>query len=226
MADNAVLDKGVILGFCFLSDPHHERCTDYINSGNTDYFTTEGIEQIFDKKKEDIISRHKEAILGHAKEITTRYHGELTRADIVEIQEGINRENNDAWRYLLDFYKENEGRTVYEITKNLRNIARDLEQRAEARKNTLYPRLNGWIRFDQHLDIQDVLKPLRIKDEEDFWICIDAHDIAVNIDGKTELATTNPSDFGIDEIQELILEETAVDEIVYVFVSRDYDPSG
>jgi|GEM_PF-7054160 len=26
MADNAFLDKGVILGFCFFTDPHHREC--------------------------------------------------------------------------------------------------------------------------------------------------------------------------------------------------------
>lgn len=224
MPQNAVLDKGVILGYCFFSDPHHTRCVQYLDFPETDYYTTKEIEDIFEIKKDNIINRHRKAILRHVQLITDEYDEELTEEDIERIQSRIDRRSNDAWRYLLDFYQGKEGETVYQIARTLRSIVRDMEQRAEERRETLYPHLLGWLRIDAHEDIQDELEPLRRRDEEDFWICIDAHDIAANVTGETELATNNPSDFGHADIEDLILEVTAIDNIEYIFVSLTYEP--
>lgn len=224
MTENAVLDKGVILGYCFFSDPHHERCSEYVEIEETDYFTTKEIEEIFEAKKNEFITKHRRSILNHIRKVTSEYSGELSDNDIEDIQAGIDGEENDAWRYLLDFYQGRIGQNVYEVTNELRNLAGDIEQRAEERREVLYPHLMGWIRIDSHNVVQERLEPLRERDEEDFWICIDAHDIAANIDGETELATTNPSDFGVDEIEELILEHTELDNIEFVFVSSSYEP--
>lgn len=236
MTENAVLDKGLILGYCFFSDPHHERCLEYIDFEETDYFTTRQIEEIYHRKHQDIIRTHRRAILDHARNVTDGYGGTLHEEDIQEIRAGIDRGNTPAWRYLLDFYRGRTGQDVYVVTKELRNLARDLEQRAEQRKEVLYAELQSWLRIDSHEAVQEQLEPLRQRDEEDFWVCIDAHDIAANIAGDTELATTDPKDFGaelvgsdsshveIETMDELILAVTALSNIEFVFVSRSYEP--
>jgi hypothetical protein len=106
---------------------------------------------------------------------------------------------------LEDFYDGKAGRSVYEVTDELREVIREIEQRAEARKETLYSIFQGWLRISSHGSVQDELTQLRAQDEEDFWIVIDAHDFATNMRGETELATTNPAEFADDQIKEEIL---------------------
>ncbi|WP_424015498.1 hypothetical protein ACOZ35_05845 [Halorubrum xinjiangense] len=107
----------------------------------------------------------------------------------------------------------------------LREVIREIEQRAEARKETLYSTFQGWLRLSSHESVQDELTQLRAQDEEDFWIVIDAHDVAANVSCETELATTNPAEFADDQIREEILGATAIDSIELVFVSSEYSPS-
>ncbi|KDE56631.2 hypothetical protein EL22_25795 [Halostagnicola sp. A56] len=143
----------------------------------------------------------------------------------MEIQSEIDRDENSAWRYLEDFYEDKAGRGVYKVTDELREVIREIEQRAEARKETLYSTFQGWLRISLHESVQNELTQLRAQDEEDFWIVIDAHDVAANVPGETELATTNPAEFADDQIKEEILGATAIDSIKLVFVSREYSPS-
>ena len=64
MADQAFLDKGVLLGYCFFTDTHHVVCKDYIESSAADFYATKQVEDIFNKKKDSIIESHRQAILG------------------------------------------------------------------------------------------------------------------------------------------------------------------
>jgi len=224
MADSAFLDKGIILGYCFYTDTHHVRCREYIESTDAELYATKQVEDIFQNAKEHIIKNHKRAITDFIRWVKTEYSGTLTSADITGIQNHIDRGENPAWRYLLDYFEGKSGEEVYPVTKSLRQIARDIEQLAEERNKELQPKILGWIRFATYPELQDNLRTLFERDEEDYWIAVDAHDLALNVDGTTELATNNPGDFDDDAVREEILTHTAIDEINLVFISRSYSP--
>lgn len=224
MADSGFLDKGIILGYCFYTDTHHVRCRDYVESTDTQLYATKQVEDIFQKAKDHIIKKHRKAITDFIRWVKREYSGTLSSEDIAEIQSHIDRRENPAWRYLLDYFQDKPGKEVYPVTRNLRQIVRDIEQLAEERNEELQPKVLGWIRLANYPELKDDLSSLFEKDEEDYWIAVDAHDLGLNVDGTTELATNNPSDFGEDAIREEILSHTAIDEINLVFVSRSYSP--
>lgn len=224
MADSAFLDKGIILGYCFYTDAHYVKCKDYIESTDAELYATKQVEDIFQKKKDYIIKKHRRAITEFIRWMKQEYSGTLTSEDITEIQDNIDRGKNPVWRYLLDYLEDKSGKDVYPVTKNLRQIARDIEQLAEERNEELQPKVLGWIRLASYPELKDDLSSLFQKDEEDYWIAVDAHDLGCNVDGTTELATNNPSDFDDDTVREEILTHTAIDEITLVFISRSYSP--
>lgn len=224
MAESAFLDKGIILGYCFYTDVHHTKCENYIESTEAELYATKQVEGIFQKAKDSIINKHRRAIIDFNRFLKRKYVGALTEQDIGEIQDHIDRRENPAWRYLLDYTQDKADMQVHSLTKELRQIVRDLEQLAEERNDKLQSKIFGWIRLASYPDLKDDLRSLFEKDEEDYWIAVDAHDLGLNVDGTTELATNNPSDFGDDAIQEEILAHTAIDEITLVFVSRSYTP--
>lgn len=224
MADSAFLDKGIVLGYCFYTDTHHERCSAYMNSTDAELYATKQVEDIFQKAKDNIIKKHRRAITDFIRWVKQEYSGTLTSEDIAEIQSYIDRGENPAWRYLLDYFDDKSGNEVYPVTQNLRQIARDLEQLAEERNEELQSMVLGWIRLASYPELKDDLSSLYKKDDEDYWIAVDAHDLGLNMDGTTELATNNPSDFGDEAVREEILTHTAIDEINLVFVSRSYSP--
>ncbi|WP_311171770.1 hypothetical protein [Halobellus ordinarius] len=224
MADSAFLDKGIILGYCFYTDTHYVKCKDYIESTDAELYATKQVEDIFQRKKDNIIKKHRRAITDFIRWVKQEYSGNLNSEDIAEIQKNINREENPVWRYLLDYFEDKSGKEVYPVTKNLRQIARDLEQLAEERNEELQPKVLGWIRLASYPELKDNLSSIFEKDEEDYWIAVDAHDLGCNVDGTTELATNNPSDFDDDAVRDEILTHTAIDEINLVFVSRSYSP--
>lgn len=225
MTDNAFLDKSIILGYIFLSDPHHIVCRKYIHSGDIEYYVTEEVENVYHRRRDQIISNHKQAVFRHVQDITRGFDGELTDEDIEEIRENIDRHTNPAWRYLEDFYTGKAGETVHSVTKDLRNTIRDLEQRADDRQTTLYEMLHGWIRFESYDELRDKLQMLVDRgEEEDMRMILDAHDVATNLEGTTELATANPKEFADSEVEAVIENHTDIDHVELVFVSRDYEP--
>ena len=224
MADNAFLDKGVVIGYCFYTDVHHDECQDYIDSTSAELYATRQVDEIYEKAKDHIIKKHRRAIVGFVRGVKQEYSGLLTGDDVDEIQAGIDRNENPAWRYLLDFFDDKQGHEVHPVTKNLRQVARDLEQLAEEQHEELQPEILGWIRFGNYPELQEELSSLYDKDEEDYWIAVDAHDVGIHLDGTTEFATNNPSDFDDETVREEILAHTAIDEIELVFVSGSYSP--
>lgn len=226
MADNAFLDKSIVLAYIFLSDPHHRVCREYINIGNAEYYATKEVEDVYHRRKDKIIEDHKEAVFNHIQEVTKKFDGELTAENIEEIRGSINRRTNPAWRYLVDFYTGKAGESVYVVTKELREIIRDLEQRADARQSTLYERMHGWLRFKLYDDLQAKLQMLVERgEEEDVRMILDAHDVATNLEGTTELATANPKDFADPEVEAVIEKYTNIDHVELVFVGRNYEPA-
>jgi len=222
MADTAFLDKGIILGYCFYTDAHHVKCEDYIESSDAEFYATQQVEDIFKKAKDHIIKKHRRAIVRFIRWLQQNYSGTLTSGDVAEIRGHIHRDGDAPWRYLLDYFDDKSGTQIYPVTRSLRQISRDIEQLAEQRNARIQPKVLGWIRLATYPELKEGLSTLFEKDEEDYWIAIDAHDLGLNVDGTTELATTNPSDFGDDVVQEEILTQTAIDEINLVFVSRSY----
>jgi len=160
MAANAFLDKGIILGYCFYTDAHHEKCKEYVDSGDADLYATKQVEDIFQNAKDHIIKTHRRAITDFIRWIKQHYSGALSSTDVVEIQDKIDRENNPAWRYLLDYFEDKSGENAYSVSKNLRQIARDLEQLAEERNNELQPKILGWIRLASYPELKNDLKSL------------------------------------------------------------------
>lgn len=224
MADNAFLDKGVLLGYCFYTDTHHIRCREYIEATDADLYATKQVQDIFDKAKDRIIQDHRRAITDFIRWVKQEYSGTLSEPDITEIQEAIDRGENPAWRYLLDYFEGKSRKELYPVLKDLRQVTRDIEQLAEERNAAIQSKIFGWIRLTDYPELEDDLRALYERDEEDYWIAVDAHDVGLIIDGTTELATNNPSDFDDDAVREAILEHTAIDEITLVFVARSYSP--
>lgn len=220
LPDNSFLDKGILLGYCFLLDPHHEVCRKYIHSGPEDYYTTQQIEEIVRKKKEQLIKSHRAEILDHVREIRRNYSGTLDQQDIEEIRSNIDEYSMDSWRYLRDFYDKLPSRNVYELTEKLRSIAAEIEKLADRRKSRLFEMLNQWIVVGTYEGVREELEPLRQRDEEDFWVILDAHDMASALEGTSHFATTNPADFDRDEIREAILKATDLDDIEIISVRR------
>lgn len=225
MADNAFLDKSIILGYVFLSDPHHIVCREYIDTEETDFYATQEVMDIYHRRRENFIKEHQEAVLRHTQYVTRNFEGELTTRDIDEIRANIDRMTNPAWRYLEDFYSGRVGDSTYSVTKNLRDTIRDLERRADSRHKSITDRIFGWIRFSTYSELQEQLQILVDRgEEEDVRIILDAHDVASYVDGSTELTTANPKDFDDPEVKAVIDEHTNIDHIELVFVSRDYEP--
>lgn len=226
MADNAFLDKSITLGYIFLSDPQHRVCRKYIHTGDTDYYATQEVEEVYHRRRDEIIKKHKEAILRHIQNVTGTFEGQLTDENIEKIREQIDRRKNPAWRYLEDFYTGKVGQEVHIVTRDLRDITRDLEARAKARQSALYERMHGWLRFKSYSDLQDRLQMLVERgEEEDMRMILDAHDVASSVEGFTELTTSNPKEFDDPEVKQVIEDHTDIDHIELVFVSRDYEPT-
>lgn len=225
-ADNAFLDKSIILGYIFLTDPHHQVCREYIHSGDTDYYATKEVEDVYHRRRDEIVEKHREAVLQHIQRVTREFHGELTSKDIEKIRGQIDRHKNPAWRYLLDFYTGKVGQSVYTVTSDLREIIRDIEQRADKRQSVLYERMHGWLRFEPYTDLQNRLQILVERgEEEDMRMILDAHDIASHINGITELTTANPKEFDDPDVKAVIENHTNIDQVRLVFVGREYEPT-
>lgn len=226
MADNAYLDKSIILGYIFLSDPHHVVCREYIELGDTDYYATQEVTDVYHRRRDEIVNKHQKAVLRHTQKITRDFDGKLTTETIAEIRANIDRGTNPAWRYLEDFYSGREGESIHTVTKILRETIRDLEQRAERRQNLISDKIFGWIRFKTYDELQKRLHMLVEQDEEeDLRIILDAHDVASHVDGSTELTTANPKEFDDPDVKAVIEDHTNIDNIELIFVGRDYEPS-
>lgn len=216
MTGSAFLDKGVLLGYCFTVETHHVKCRNYLEEEDLDFYVTEKVDAIFDKKKEDLTDRYSAGILDHVAELTKKgYQGEIGPQELKRIRQNIQYEN-DSRRFLEHWYI-NEAPSIisaYELKSRLRDLARDIDKIAVDRKNEFDELVDVWERDNDHEDIHDGLTEIRDDKEEDFWICISAHDLANNLDGHTELATTDLSDLGNDGRKQLICDITALDDVV------------
>lgn len=226
MSVNAFLDKGVVLGYCFLVDPAAKECRRYVLTEGKQLYVTEHVERVFERKRDDILERQRDGVLSHCRELRTGYSGMLSEEDITQLRTEIDRYENDAWRYLEDYYGGKAGESVKAIDRELRGLVRQLEKLAKRRREELYGRLINWLRVQDYsgdeYDLHSRLSGLKSEDRtDDFQIVLDAHDVGVVCDGPTELATNNPKEFADDAYGEQILTHTKIDRIELLFESRD-----
>ncbi|GCF13232.1 hypothetical protein Harman_11670 [Haloarcula mannanilytica] len=209
------LDNGLVIAYCFTIHEFHPECDEYIEDSDSDLYITQEIDTIFNKKKSDISRELSTDILEHQADIKRgNFPDQLGPTDLKDCQKMIHSKN-DARRFLLNWYSEEVGSFVrkHELTERLRDLANDIESRAEKRKSDFDDYVGIWARSEDYPDVQDALKQIKESKEEDMWVCIDAHDLAVNTDGETVLATTDANDFINNGRRDLILDSTAIDEI-------------
>lgn len=212
MCDAGFLDKGVLLGFCFRTDPHHARCRNYLESGVTPYITEE-IEEAFERNRKRMTQDHADAIRLHVKDLRDSPHeGPLGRGDLRDIRENVLFAGNQVSEFLKRWYESQvqSGITFSELQDRLRYLARDIERRAYQRKEEFDDLVTVWDREDDYPEVKNALSEMSA---EDMFVCVDGHDLAVHLEVETELATTD-SDFLEDGREGLILETTAIAAIV------------
>ena len=221
MPDNVFLDKGILLGYCFTVDKHHQKCKDYLSKQGPEVYITEYIDGVYEAKVETLIKRHREAILDHVNDLTrSHFDGEIGPMEAKKIKSQMLTTKNEAWRYLRDYYDNISISSVYQVKDELRGLTRELDKLAEERKEEFDERVQIWTREKEYSHLEEDLGALKADDEEDYWVCVDAHDFADRTDGETELATNNPSDYGENSHGPAILEHTAIDTIEIVAVTK------
>lgn len=214
---SAFLDNGVVLAYCVVVHRFHPECDEYIEGSDSDLYITQEINSIYENKKDEIIQDLSTSVLEHQADIKRgEFPEQFGPVDIRDAKRMIHS-NNSARRFLLNWYEEEVGQfiTKYELTEKLRNLAGDIEQRAMDRKSDFDDHVEIWERDsnEDYPEVQADLRELREDKEEDMWVCIDAHDLAKNVDGQTILATTDLNDFIREGRREMILNATALDKI-------------
>lgn len=215
------LDKGILLGYCFTVDIHHRKCANYLDDDELEFFITEDIEEAFERNISRIVEDHRGEILDHVRQLKqSDFSGELGPMELKSIrtQQISKGRFPNGWRYLQDFYNQKNLISVGELEFELREMARQIESKAKSRKNRFDGLITMWERETGYPEVESALEELRDDDAEDFWVCVDAHDLGARTDDETELATTNPRDFIRSGRRELIIENTEIDDVVEVAV--------
>lgn len=216
MNQNAFLDTGVVIAFCFLLDRHHQNCEEYIREkqeNDNDLYVSSEVEEEYSRKKSEVAEKLSEQVLEHRDFVSDfADDGELGPTDINEIQKSLQKWSKEASRFLMSYYNE-KGNFVNkkEVLKDLRDLSREIEKTAMERKQAVDSATDKWEKREEHSELRSLLSVIHGSDRE---ICIVAHDLACHADGETEFATTNPNDFVDDGREELILEHTELDCVV------------
>lgn len=222
MSRHAFLDKSVLIGYCFCVDIHHENCKEYISKSNFEYYVTDEVAEVFARNKSRMVSNHRKEILKHVRRLeNSGYSGGIGPMDLKSLRQNMITpdEYPNSWRYLRDYYREKNFISVGEIQEELRELAREIEARADSKHEQFISEINLWEREQDYPEVQKGLKEIKQDKEEDFWICIDAHSLAANKSGYTELGTTDEDDLGNANRQKLITDVTALDEVENVAVT-------
>ena len=214
MKQTAFLDTGVVLAYCFTTDIHHYKCRNYIEDDTLAIFISEDIEDAYQRKEPHLTERYSDAVLDHVSDIQcSEYEGQLDSLDIAHIRDDLLNPTNPARVFLSEYYQNVVPNFILlnELQKQLRELARNIEENAIIRKMELDDRLQIWERIHEYPSLDSELDSIH---EEDRGVCIDDHDLATNRDGHTELATTDPKDFVRKGHREMIIEVTNLDEVV------------
>ncbi|QLH76668.1 hypothetical protein HZS55_04835 [Halosimplex rubrum] len=213
MTDNAFLDKGLVLGFCFPVDLHHRLCRQYLEDEAREFYLTEDIESIYAAKKREKIQAHRTAVLKHVRYIEQNYDSEMGPMDLQEVRRRLDRRSNDAWKYLKHYYEGKQFANPRDVVDDLREFARGMESHVSSRKDEFDELVEIWTREEDYPDLEESLRSIREDKEEDYWVCVDAHDLGERTSDETELATTDLDDLANGNRQKLIIENTSVDSV-------------
>lgn len=219
MRHASFLDSGVVLGFCFEVDLHHQKCRTYLVDHDYDFYISSTVSNEYLKKRPDLAERYSDAIFSHVGMLKrSKYEGQLDSFDQAQIRDDVLDRDSPAYNFLYDYYDNQLPNFIQldELDKRLRNLARDIEQHVQTRRAELEELIEEWERVSDYPDIEEALSEIH---DEDRVICLDAHDLAVNNDGKTELATTNPNDLGAEGYKAVILEVTELDDVISLAVT-------
>lgn len=219
MVDSSLLDTGVVFGYCVPLDNHHDRCSEYVENVNGTLYTTQTVETEFGAMKHDRIQELSNAVLDHRRSVAEAdLDGTLGPTDVDHLRNRVLDSDSDAAPCLYRFYDDlgsfvNRG----EVLDRLSELAREVERVALQRKEALDVAVEEWRKRDDHPTVRSSLSAIHRTDRR---ICIEAHDLACNTDGETELATVNPRDFVDDGREELILDATEIDAVRDLAVRR------
>ncbi|WP_373189962.1 hypothetical protein [Halolamina sp.] len=218
MPRNAFLDTGVVLAFCFQMDMHHVNCRNYLTDNDHTYFINDDIEEEYNHKEAELVERYSSGILRHVSEIKrSDYEGQLDSMDMSQIRRNFLDTSNPAYRFLTRYYANELPNfiLVSELEEQLRSLAREIEEMALFRKDEFDGLVYHWEQQGDAGDLETELAAIHSADRD---VCIAAHDLAAHRTGETELATTNPRDFVDDGHRDMILEHTALDDVVSLAV--------
>jgi predicted nucleic acid-binding protein len=217
MTQGAFLDTGVIIGYCFVGDPHHVPCLKYIGEqSRADFYASQNVEDEYRNKKEELSERSATDILDHRtwvkKNINTDNLGPL---DIQNIQNQLFQWGAQTSDYLSNYYQNEVSNfiTKDDLLDDLRKIARGFETDAQHRKQQIDDQISQWKQKDNHPDVVDSLSEIHSSDRR---ICVEAHDLSCHSDHDIELATTNPSDLKDGGREALILTSTQISSVADV----------
>lgn len=213
MVDNAFLDKGLVLGFCFPVDLHHRKCRQYLEDGAIEFYLTEHIESIYGAKRREKIKEHRSAVLKHVRYIDSNFESEMGPMDLQNVRHRLNRRSNDASKYLKYYYEGKQFSNPQDIVEELREFARGMQSHVSNRKDEFDKLVETWTREEDYPVLEDSLRSIRDDKEEDYWVCVDAHDLGERTPGETELATTDIDDLANEDRKRLIIENTSIDSV-------------
>jgi hypothetical protein len=160
-----------------------------------------------------LADRYSDSVFKHISDLKqSDYDGQLDPMDIKDIRENVLHRKNPAYDFLYWFYRREVSKylPMEQLQERLRGIARSIDVNATKRREELESILQIWKREDEFPDVDEALASIH---EQDRLICIDAHSLALNQDGETELATTNPNDFVRNGHRKLILKHTALSDV-------------
>lgn len=214
MSDASFLDTGVVLGFCFRDDSHHHRCRQYLDDHDFTSFVSDHVVSEHLNREPDLAEEIADAIFDHIDRLRdSEFEGQLDSMDTSRIRQDLIAGSNEAGTTLYVFYRDNLPNFIQfgDLTKRLRDLARDIEQNAIENREELMQQVEIWNRDEEYSEINHELSRIPWDDRR---ICLDAHDVAEVTNFSMELATTNPTDMVDDGYRELILEETSLENVV------------
>lgn len=208
------LDTGVVIGYCFLLDDHHQNCKTYFEEHSTsDLFVSKTVEDEYNYTKQNVSHRLANAVREHIRAIKgDDCEDQLGPIELDRLQSQVLSRTNDAYQFLYDFYDEEIGNFVSkrDLCEKLRAMSREIESFPLERKRKLDSRITVWERMHNHDEIKASLSMIPGKDRK---ICIEAHDLGCWRASPTVFATVNPRDFVDEGREETILDITEINEI-------------
>lgn len=212
--NNAFVETGVLIGYCLLLDKHHHNCSSYIDGNSRDYYTSKEVKAEYNNTKTTVKSRLSSAVLDHVRDLKGDSHqGYLDQMDVREIRNNVLDKNNEAYRFLYNYYSNevNMGVDKSKLEKKLRNIARDIDRSLMKRESQLMPKMAEWKQKGTHPSVETALSMIHNPDRK---FAVQAHDLADNNGGNTEFVTANPQDFVYNGRKKKVLNNTALDDVV------------